>query len=119
MKVISALLPLFSWVFIALTFKRKGLSWRSSCLSASVVWGVLLTEATEILSGGDSFANFVQWFSMVGSVIGVTLIAAEFGADFRVQVYAALVAAMAQPSAFAPFRAMEPGHCSGLVGHQT
>lgn len=209
--MILALLPFLFWLFILLNFNRKGLSWRISFLSASVVWGVLLTAVTEILSifrqinfislvlfwglagavsalifistkdnregtrtllkapiflkslmasivligavtaliaavaapnnwdsmtyhlgrvmhwiqnqsvadyptnivrqielnpwaefavmhlqvlgGGDFFANFVQWFSMLGTVIGVTLIAAEFGADFRAQVYAAVVAA--------------------------
>ncbi len=45
----------------------------------------------QILSGGDRFANFVQWFSMVGSAIGVTLIARELGADRRGQVFSAAV----------------------------
>jgi 4-amino-4-deoxy-L-arabinose transferase-like glycosyltransferase len=209
--MILALLPFLCWSLVALTFNKRGLGWRMSFLSASVVCGVTLTTATEILSvfrqihsvslflfwglavvasalifvsthgkeerpripvsapaflklllagvvaiavvtalvatvsapnnwdsmtyhlsrvmhwgqnqsvadyptniveqiesnpwaefavlhlqvlgGGDFFVNFVQWFSMVGSVIGVTLIAAEFGADFRTQVYSSVVVA--------------------------
>ena len=45
----------------------------------------------QILSGSDRLANLVQWFSMVGSLIGVTLIAQELGADRVGQVYAAVV----------------------------
>ncbi|MBF0516178.1 MAG: glycosyltransferase family 39 protein [Nitrospirae bacterium] len=45
-----------------------------------------------ILGGGDRFANFVQWLSMAGSVIGVSLIAGWLGADRRGQVIAAAIA---------------------------
>ncbi len=45
----------------------------------------------QTLSGGDHFANFVQWFSMVGSAIGVPLIARELGADRRGQIFSAVV----------------------------
>lgn len=45
----------------------------------------------QILSGGDRFANFVQWFSMVGSAIGVSLIAKQLGADRRGQIFSAVV----------------------------
>jgi 4-amino-4-deoxy-L-arabinose transferase-like glycosyltransferase len=47
----------------------------------------------QILSGGDHFANFVQWLSMVGSIIGISLIAKELGADARGQVFAAVFCA--------------------------
>jgi hypothetical protein len=47
----------------------------------------------QILSGGDRFANFVQWFSMVGSIIGVSLIAKELGASARGQVFSAVFCA--------------------------
>jgi len=33
-----------------------------------------------LLAGNDCFVNFVQWFSMVGSVIGVSIIARDLGA---------------------------------------
>lgn len=47
----------------------------------------------QILSGSDRFANFVQWFSMIGSIIGVSLIAKELNADLRGQVLAAVFCA--------------------------
>ena len=47
----------------------------------------------QILSGGDRFANLVQWFSMLGSVIGVSLIAKQLGADKRGQIFSAVVCA--------------------------
>ena len=46
-----------------------------------------------LLSGSDKLVNFVQWFSMAGSLIGVTLIAEQLGATPRGQVYAAAIAA--------------------------
>ncbi len=45
----------------------------------------------QILSNGDRLANFVQWFSMVGSAIGVSLIARELGANRRGQIFSAVV----------------------------
>ncbi|MBW4519722.1 MAG: hypothetical protein KME16_08480 [Scytolyngbya sp. HA4215-MV1] len=47
----------------------------------------------QILSGGDRFANLVQWFSMVGSVLGVSLIAQQLGANTRGQILAAVLVA--------------------------
>lgn len=47
----------------------------------------------QILSGGDRFANLVQWSSMVGSLVGVSLIAKRLGADSRGQAIASAVAA--------------------------
>ena len=48
---------------------------------------------TYILSGGDRFINFVQWFSSVGCVIGVSALAACLGAKRRGQWIAALFCA--------------------------
>jgi hypothetical protein len=44
----------------------------------------------QILIGGDRFANLVQWATMVGSIIGVSLIAKQIGADWRGQIFAAV-----------------------------
>ena len=46
-----------------------------------------------ILSGGDRFANLVQWFSMFGSLIGVSLIAKQLGGDLRSQVFSVVLCA--------------------------
>lgn len=45
----------------------------------------------QILSGGDHLANAVQWFSMVGSAIGISLITKQFGADSRGQIFSAII----------------------------
>ena len=47
----------------------------------------------QILSGSDRFANLVQWFSSIGSIIGVSLIAQELNANVRGQVFAAVFCA--------------------------
>jgi hypothetical protein len=47
----------------------------------------------QILSGGDRLANLVQWSSMVGSIIGVSLIAKQLGAASRGQIFAAVFCA--------------------------
>jgi len=46
----------------------------------------------QLLSGGDHWANFVQWLGMCGSLIGVSLIARELGAASRGQILSALIA---------------------------
>jgi 4-amino-4-deoxy-L-arabinose transferase-like glycosyltransferase len=46
----------------------------------------------QLLNFGDQFANFVQWFALVGSAVGVSLIARQLGADRFAQVLAALLA---------------------------
>ena len=47
----------------------------------------------QLLSGNDRFANSVQWFAMLGSVAGVSLIAKQLGADVRGQIFSAVIAA--------------------------
>ena len=47
----------------------------------------------QILSGSDRFANLVQWFSSIGSIIGVSLIARELNANKRGQIFAAVFCA--------------------------
>lgn len=56
-------------------------------------WAEFTIMHFQILSGSDRFANLVQWFSMVGSLIGVSLIAKELGADLRGQVLSIVVSA--------------------------
>lgn len=46
----------------------------------------------QILSGSDRFANLVQWFSMIGCLIGVSLLAKRLGGSFQGQVLAVVVA---------------------------
>lgn len=47
----------------------------------------------QILSGSDRFANFVQWFSMTGSVVGCASLAKELGAARKGQILAAVACA--------------------------
>lgn len=55
-------------------------------------WAEFAITHFQILSGGDRFANLVQWLSMVGSLLGVSLVAKQLGADTRQQVLAAVFA---------------------------
>ena len=55
-------------------------------------WAEFAILHFQVLSGGDRWANLVQWFSMSGCVIGVSLIARQLGADARGQIFAALIA---------------------------
>ena len=43
----------------------------------------------QILSGGDRFANCVQWFSLVGSAVGVSLVARALKGSLNSQIVAA------------------------------
>jgi len=45
------------------------------------------------LLGNDGFDNLVQWVSLLGSVIGVMLVARSLGASYRGQVLAAVICA--------------------------
>lgn len=56
-------------------------------------WGEYAILQFQILSGSDRFANFIQWFSMVGSMVGVSLLARELKADVRGQIFVAVVCA--------------------------
>jgi hypothetical protein len=47
----------------------------------------------QLLSGSDRFANLVQWFSMVGSIFGISLISKQLGADWRGQILSAVIVA--------------------------
>ncbi len=62
----------------------------------SITKQVNLTPGTEydilqfqLLSGGDGLANTIEWFSFIGSIIGVSLIAKELGADRQGQLSSA------------------------------
>ena len=59
----------------------------------SAPWSGFAVMHLQILSGGDRFANLVQWFSMVGSLIGVSLIAKQLGGDLRGQVFSVVLCA--------------------------
>ena len=56
-------------------------------------WAEFAILHLQILSGGDHFANLVQWWSMVGTIVGVSSIAQQLGADGRGQLLAAVTAA--------------------------
>ncbi|NEP13120.1 MAG: hypothetical protein F6K14_23525 [Symploca sp. SIO2C1] len=55
-------------------------------------WAEFTILHLQILSGSDRLANLVQWSSMVGSIVGISLIAKQLGADLRGQILAAVVA---------------------------
>jgi hypothetical protein len=56
-------------------------------------WAEFATLHLYVLSGGDRLVNGVQWLSMVGSLLGVSLIAKQLGGDRKCQLLAALVVA--------------------------
>src|ERR1700683_4130477 len=56
-------------------------------------WAEYAMMHTYLLWGSDRFVNFVQFFSFVGSIIGVSLVAHKLGAGLRGQVLAAVVCA--------------------------
>ncbi|NES19260.1 MAG: hypothetical protein F6K41_10105 [Symploca sp. SIO3E6] len=56
-------------------------------------WAEFTILHLQILSRSDRWANLVQWSSMVGSIVGISLIAKLLKADLRGQILAAVVAA--------------------------
>ncbi len=46
-----------------------------------------------VLGGGDRYVNFVEWFAMLGCLVGVSLMAKEFGANRKGQIISVLFAA--------------------------
>ncbi len=56
-------------------------------------WAGFTITQLHILSGGDRLDNLVQWFSMVGSILGVSLIAKQLSADLRGQIFSAIACA--------------------------
>lgn len=56
-------------------------------------WAEYAVAQLQILSQGDRFANMVQWWSMTGSIIGVSLIAQLLGAARRGQILSAVICA--------------------------
>ena len=55
-------------------------------------WAEMAIAQFQLLSGGDRFANLVQWFSMAGSLLGTSLIAQQLGANLRGQIFSVVVA---------------------------
>jgi hypothetical protein len=61
---------------------------------AQLIWGPWAEYAMmhmHLLWGGDRLVNLIEFFSLVGSVIGVSLIAKMLGASMRGQILAAVV----------------------------
>ena len=56
-------------------------------------WAEYAILNLQLMSGGDRWANFVQWFAMAASVLGVSLIARQLGALRRGQIFAAAACA--------------------------
>jgi len=46
-----------------------------------------------VLDGGDRYVNFIEWFAMLGSLVGVSLVAKEFGANRNGQIISVVFAA--------------------------
>lgn len=55
-------------------------------------WAEFAITHFYVLSGGDRLANAVQWLSMLGSIVGVSLIAKQLGGKRDCQVLASLIA---------------------------
>ncbi|AKG20183.1 glycosyltransferase family 39 protein [Calothrix sp. 336/3] len=56
-------------------------------------WSEYVILHFQFLSGGDYFANCMQWWSLIGCVLGSSLIAEKLGADLRGQIFTAVVTA--------------------------
>lgn len=59
----------------------------------SAPWSEYAILHLTVLSGDSRFGNLVQWSSMLGSLIGVSLIARQLGASPRSQIFAVLFCA--------------------------
>lgn len=55
-------------------------------------WAEFVILHLHLLSGSDQYANLVQWFSLIGSALGVSLIAGKLGGNLRVQIATAAIA---------------------------
>ncbi len=53
-------------------------------------WSEFAIMHFQILSNSDRFANLIQWGSMVGSIVGVSLISKQLGTNLRGQILAAV-----------------------------
>jgi hypothetical protein len=56
-------------------------------------WAEYAMMHLDVLYGGDRLVNLIEWFSMIGSIIGVSLIAQRLGAGIRGQIFAAIACA--------------------------
>jgi len=56
-------------------------------------WAEFAMLHLALLGGDERWANGVQWFSMLGSLAGVSLIAKHLGAAARGQLFSALFCA--------------------------
>jgi hypothetical protein len=54
-------------------------------------WAEFAVAQLQLLSGTDRLANLVEWFSMVGCILGTTLIVKELGGNARGQLLTAVV----------------------------
>lgn len=57
-------------------------------------WAEFAILQFQILGNGDRLANMVQWFSMAGSLLGISLLVSEMGFPLRGQLWAAFAAAV-------------------------
>jgi len=53
-------------------------------------WAEFAIMHFQILTQGDRFANLIQWFSLLGTVLGVSLLARQLGVGSRGQIFAAV-----------------------------
>lgn len=56
-------------------------------------WAEFAILHLQLLTGSDTMTNLVQWFAMLGSIVGVTLIAEELQGNGRAQLLAAVTCA--------------------------